>query len=362
MNGQSIAADTDMIVDLGNVGSVIYTYDYGQGLPIYGSAEVSGTMTLEEYENLANAAVWRVHAEEGSGWIQLDLINNDSPETAMAALKIFGTSQILWTIFKGETEASWSWTVSEMKINDSLIETTHSNLVGLIDSNSLVPGTRYRITDYVATTASANTQTANHPFDVVVTAISTNELDEHATAMPHEGDDYFANSDLSKWDIKYDVNGDSTKFLWAKGAARDAIWNTNWGPLVSAGTATIDGTTMYLYESSTDPERNYLSNYSFYWNRPIETITSADQLVFVADSPLEFESWGVEGSDGSVEGDWTGPHEIRVQTTSGNYLCTLYTEYDNTYCDEDYVACANFTTEYTMQGDEYILTPEDAAQ
>lgn len=95
MNDQSIAADEDGVVDLGIIGGDIYTYDYGEGLPLYGEAEISGTMTLEEYENLANAKVWRIHAEDGAGWLQMDMINNDSPESAMAAMKFFGTAQIM---------------------------------------------------------------------------------------------------------------------------------------------------------------------------------------------------------------------------------------------------------------------------
>ena len=109
-------------------------------------------------------------------------------------------------------------------INIDLAESiTYSNLVSLISANSgagsLVPGKLYRITDYVTTTVQTNTQSANHPFDLVVMATSPNTLDCQAKATLHAGDTYFSASgntcDLSKWQIWYDINNDATKYAWA---------------------------------------------------------------------------------------------------------------------------------------------------
>ena len=105
-------------------------------------------------------------------------------------------------------------------INVDLAESiTYSNLVSLISANSgagsLVPGKLYRITDYVTTTIQTDTQSANHPFDLVVMATSPNTLDCQAKAVLHAGDTYFSNADLSKWQVWYDINNDIDKYDWA---------------------------------------------------------------------------------------------------------------------------------------------------
>ena len=65
---------------------------------------------------------------------------------------------------------------------------TYAELVALRGSSSLVAGMQYRITDYACTTTQASTQSAGHPFDIIVTADSANTLNEEARAIQHEGD------------------------------------------------------------------------------------------------------------------------------------------------------------------------------
>ena len=109
-------------------------------------------------------------------------------------------------------------------INTSLAENiTYSSLVALKTANggagSLVPGMMYRITDYATTTALQDTQSAGHAFDLIVMATSPNTLDCRALAALHSGDTYFSASgntcDLSKWQIRYDINNDIAKYAWA---------------------------------------------------------------------------------------------------------------------------------------------------
>lgn len=96
-------------------------------------------------------------------------------------------------------------------------EITYSQLVTKINNSQLVKGRKYRITDYVTTTTQANTSSAGHVFDLVVTAIDVNKLDCNASALLHSEDTYFstAGADLGKWQVWYDVNNDTTKYAWA---------------------------------------------------------------------------------------------------------------------------------------------------
>ena len=73
-----------------------------------------------------------------------------------------------------------------------MTEISYSDLKSLAESSGLIPGNKYRITDYVTTVDSTKTypyKSAEHPFDIVVTAITDSALDANAKAMPHEGDE-----------------------------------------------------------------------------------------------------------------------------------------------------------------------------
>ena len=96
-----------------------------------------------------------------------------------------------------------------------LTKITYSELKALRDGAKLVPGMQYRITDYACTTITQDTQSAGHVFDIIVTADDERTLNAKAGAMKHEGDTYFAKSDLAKWQIWYDLNNDKTKYDWA---------------------------------------------------------------------------------------------------------------------------------------------------
>ena len=85
---------------------------------------------------------------------------------------------------------------------------TYDELVSLRNNNSLIPGNRYRINDFVSMFIPdfIYYTSASHPFDIIVTADSNSTLLPNAQAALHEGDDYFANCDLSKWELKYSLD------------------------------------------------------------------------------------------------------------------------------------------------------------
>lgn len=91
----------------------------------------------------------------------------------------------------------------------------YSELKNLRDNSQLVEGRYYRITDFVTTVAQEDAMSAGHAFDIIVLATSPNTLNENAKVVKHEGDTYFANSNLDAWEIKYDLDNDTTKYAWA---------------------------------------------------------------------------------------------------------------------------------------------------
>lgn len=94
---------------------------------------------------------------------------------------------------------------------------SYSDLKTLVLQKKLKPGQYYRITDYecIVKDSRTNIRSAGHRFDIIVLAISDSELDENAYAAHHDGDTYFANSDLAAWEIKYTIENDTTKYYWA---------------------------------------------------------------------------------------------------------------------------------------------------
>lgn len=78
---------------------------------------------------------------------------------------------------------------------------TWENLKTLRDEGKLIPGKSYKIIDYTCTTSQSNTISAHHDFDIIVTADSTNTLNENARACLKEGDTYFRTAEGGAWTL-----------------------------------------------------------------------------------------------------------------------------------------------------------------
>ena len=105
----------------------------------------------------------------------------------------------------------------------NMVNITYTDLKTLRDSDQLVPGQQYRITDYTCTTTTVGTKSAGHQFDIIVTADSERVLNEEARAIQHDFPDdtvetvkkHFANNDLNAWKIWYCLDNDTDRFAWA---------------------------------------------------------------------------------------------------------------------------------------------------
>ena len=98
---------------------------------------------------------------------------------------------------------------------EKVLPVTYESLMQLRDEERLLPGQWYRITDYVTTTTQADTQSADHPFDILVMASKPDLLLETAFAAVHEGDTYFQSSKLEAWELNYCLDNDTDRFAWA---------------------------------------------------------------------------------------------------------------------------------------------------
>ena len=119
---------------------------------------------------------------------------------------VTGSNTTVWNTNGGTTDIS-----GYLK----LVSTTYADLVTLRSNSGLVTGCKYRITDYTTTTSDAESRSAGHQFDIIVTALTSNKLSEEAQACLHSGDTYFANTNFNAWKVWYCLDNDTSRFSWA---------------------------------------------------------------------------------------------------------------------------------------------------
>ena len=147
---------------------------------------------------------------------------------------------------------------------------SYADLKSLRDSKGLIPGKKYRITDYNCTTDSENTKSAGHQFDIIVKAIDSGTLSEEASAAKTTGDTYFSSCKLDAWRIWYCLDNDITRFDWAQVSHDYKIYWRESSMLTTAtpiseykGSVVINSTTYYKYYSA-DFNSGYTNDYTHY--------------------------------------------------------------------------------------------------
>ena len=217
----------------GGYNKVNGAYSHGEGA----NNETSGTAAhVEGRYNIAKGNFTHAEgrntqtsneAEHASGKYNLSTQSTDKSKATHFSIGI-GTSDInRKNAFEVKQNGDIYIEGVEGKIQDKLnqsigssspmVSVTYEELVALRDNGELVAGMQYRITDHVTTTAQENTRSAEHQFDVIVTADNENTLNEVARACLHDGDTYFsqAGANLAAWQIWYCLDNDKTRFLWA---------------------------------------------------------------------------------------------------------------------------------------------------
>ena len=172
-----------------------------------------------------------------------------------------------------------------------LREVTYQELVDLRDNESLIPGMQYRIVDYVTVVKNDESyKSAEHPFDIIVTADTNDTLNENARACLNAGDSYFseANVDLSKWELKYSLDNNTNRFNWSTNVGRyiipdNQLEELQYDPLYVqelgnyfneydySGTMTWNEETVYVWDSANDDGYQILTTAADYSNNNLVT-------------------------------------------------------------------------------------------
>ena len=108
-----------------------------------------------------------------------------------------------------------------------LVELTYNELKALKDKGNLIPGQKYAIIDYVTHVYTQqygdgsinpnvySCRSAGNPYDIIVTALSSSELSENASARKRKNDKYFEKCNLNAWKLKYSL--DNSIASWGYG-------------------------------------------------------------------------------------------------------------------------------------------------
>jgi hypothetical protein len=111
-----------------------------------------------------------------------------------------------------------------LSANQQSLGISYASLKTLRDAGQLVPGRWYRITDYQCSTLQEDTESADHVFDIIVRADDASHLNENAFAAHHEGDTYFQYSSLEAWQLKYCLDNDTSRFVWANPDGKGVVY------------------------------------------------------------------------------------------------------------------------------------------
>lgn len=146
-----------------------------------------------------------------------------------------------------------------------MIEITWEELKDLRDAGNLIPGMKYRMIDYDTYTSQEGTESAMHPFDLILTALDNKTLSEECSAIQsaRDVDGYFANMNLPSWELKYTIDNDTSRFSWAVAPSKTIVVDLVQLGLreVSGkyvGTLEIEGVMVYMWEMIVSEEVAYI--------------------------------------------------------------------------------------------------------
>ena len=153
---------------------------------------------------------------------------------------------------------------TEIVSNKNVVKITYKELYNLKTNDKLKTGTFYRITDYVATSNKENTTCKiSSNFDIVVTSISKNELDEVATTISKD------DTNKETYKIWYSLENDSERFAWAdtvngKGVIYRMIDNYNNDIPYDFKNILFKGNNVRIFTNGGLTKQNTLDTESFY--------------------------------------------------------------------------------------------------
>lgn len=151
-------------------------------------------------------------------------------KTSANNIRIYASSKISstfmrWTNIPATSEASVLGPVIITGASESkIIQTSYDALKTLRDAGGLTPGQQYAFY-YEASTSQAGTSVSSSVpgLNLIVTADDIDVLNENVRVRQSTGA-YWQNCDMGAWEVKYCLDNDKTRFLWASDTGKGVIY------------------------------------------------------------------------------------------------------------------------------------------
>lgn len=131
-----------------------------------------------------------------------------------------------------------TWHLRTYDLNAEQIDVDYASLVAMRNGGNLVPGKKYRITDYETIINGTYDlsdfgaqgylhyarSVENDFFDIIVTADDASHLNENARACRREGSTYAPDAKIESWEIKYCLDNDTNRFAWAHSDGKGVVY------------------------------------------------------------------------------------------------------------------------------------------
>lgn len=244
------------------------------------------------------------------------------------------------------------------------LATTYSDLKSKRDNSELIPGMWYRITDYHTTTTQENTSSVDHPFEILVQALTENTLSEDAKAYVKKYDEL-----LPIYSLELYYNGEYMGTVVNTYEKGNGYFSYNWGPgghidLSIEDNYRTDDSGLYIIDRSfkfyffPDQEyiyntnRDYAANNHYFNNSNL----SAWELKYCLDNDTDRFAWASPDGYGVIyylkdEFNNSAPYDFKNIQITNAYLFT-----DNN--DEDCSLtgrCANNELQACYQNGKYYI-------
>ena len=207
INGESIIGEGNInVVTTASAQTITGEKTFNSNIKISNKTIISSTIDSGELKVLHTGTtkgfIARTKSIQGESIPKLELLATDNYSSYQYDFPRTGGTIAMGVNVNGTTYYPTSGTgvmnlgndyVTIKNINEKILfenfeEVTYEQLLNLINDCSLVKGKNYRIIDYVTTTIQDDTISANKPFDIIVTALSNNTLDENAKVCQPKGE------------------------------------------------------------------------------------------------------------------------------------------------------------------------------
>lgn len=234
---------------------------------------------------------------------------------------------------------------------------TYSDLKLKRDHSELIPGMWYRITDYHTTTIQENTSSADHPFEILVQALTENTLSEDAKAyvkklelLPIDSLElYYMGKYIGTEENTYKMGSGYFSYNWGPGGNIDLSIANNY-KVEDSGLCIVDKGENFKFYFKPEQEYIYFHNCDYaasntYFNN---SNLSAWEIKYCLDNDTDRFAWADPGGYGVIyylkdEFNNSAPYDFKNIQFKPTFIRDSFTS-SSVYSKLNYIKYADITS------------------